>query len=173
MVPREVYGVSFRWVIECRVIRGPSTDYIRHGLSTGPVARDVHGFLGEGQSASRNYFQFGRHRCFLRYPSFGTNKPGRSLLTLHWLPIELMGKGNDSTLVNGFSSGHASLQPCQRVLGWLLPTEFSSGNLNGGAGHLRHTASLPLAGELPRARWLALPRGRQDFCTLHWQMKEY
>ena len=82
MVPREVYGVLFRWVMEHGVIRGPSTDCVRHGPSTAPVARDVHGFLRQGQSANRNYFQFGRHKCFLRYPSFGMNKPDRSLLTL-------------------------------------------------------------------------------------------
>lgn len=79
------------------------------------LARDVHGLLRQGQSSNRSYFQFRRHRFFLKYPSFGMNKPDRSLPTLQWRPIEWMGRGNYRTQVNGLSSGCASLQPCQRA----------------------------------------------------------
>lgn len=63
-----------------------------------------------------------------------------------------MGKGNDSILVNGFHSGHASLleSPGVAVAHRALP-----GNLDGGAEPPRDAASSPLAGELPgQARFL-------------------
>lgn len=172
-VPTEVYGISFRWVMECRLIRGLSTDCVRQWPSTGAIARGVHGFLRQGQSASWDYFQFVRHSCFLRYPSFGMNKPGRSLLTLQWLPIELVGRGNYSTLVSGFSSGHASLQPCQRALGGLSPTELTSGNLSERPERPRDAASLSSHWRAAWARWLALPRAGSVSGILRIKAKSY
>lgn len=76
MMPREVYGVSFRWVMEGRVIRGLSTDWIRHGPSAGPAARDVHGRgYSERSSECQQKLLPIREECFLRYlSSFGKNK---------------------------------------------------------------------------------------------------
>lgn len=76
--------------MECRDVRGLNTDSVGPGPSAGFYLGMFMAF--GGQSSNRNYFQFRRHRFFLKYPSFGMNKPDRSLLTLPMTPSRINGK---------------------------------------------------------------------------------
>lgn len=115
MVAREVYIIHMSVYISwspsggwrCgKVMRGQRAGCVRNRGPTPPRARGALALLSQGQSASRGNFQFENYRSFLRYLSFKKNKPGRNLLS----PYRINGKlHNDNTLLNYFSSGHASL----------------------------------------------------------------
>lgn len=124
----------------------------------GFLSREVNGLLSPGQSSNRNYFQFRRHRYFLKYPSLGMNKPNRSLPTLQWLPIELMGRGKPWWMVQAQAVPLCSpgMVIAHRALPW---QSWWEGRACRGLCLLPSSWRAPGKGEL-----LVLPRNRQ--CSL-------
>lgn len=155
-----------------RVVRALNTDCWIWTISRF-LSRDVHGLLRPGQSSNRNYFQFRRHRFFLKYPSFRMNKPDRSLMTLPMTPPRINGKRELQNPGECFKfrlclSAALTESPGVAITHRALPWQsWWEG---------RAPRGLRLLTSCWRAAWeqgLALQRSRQCFCTLHWKMKEY